>query len=186
MSYSGTFLQSFQASDSSRMVTIAVDSGLRPTPQLFLRWVQLATGSPRFSIHSWKPTKRNPSSASNIMEPCTYPSVLSHIQESIKRRYELIPYLYELWFHSTLETEPLQRWVGLGPYDQDSTVWNDPVLRAGERQFFLSDAFVVACMYEQYIEPMTLCLPSCKLYEEETHCRETYYDDVFISLTFAI
>ena len=119
---------------------------------------------------------------SNITEPWTYPSVLPQVREAIKRRYELIPYLYELYFRSALEAEPLQRWVGWGPYDQDPTVWNDPILRNGEKQFFLGDAFLVGGVYEEDAELTTVYLPSCKHHGQRMDWRESYYDDGFLSL----
>ena len=72
--------------------------------------------------------------------------------------------------------------MGWGPYDRDPTVWSDPVLRNGERQFFLGDAFIVGGVYEEDVEQTSVYLPSCEHYERNSNWRETYYDDGFISL----
>ena len=93
-----------------------------------------------------------------------------------------MPYLYELCFRSSLEAEPLQRWVGWGPYDQDLMVWKDQTLRDGETQFFLGDAFIVGGVFEQETVQTSVYLPSCKHYEGSTNWNETYHDDGFIYL----
>lgn len=112
-----------------------------------------------------------------------YSSVLSQIRDAIKRRYELIPYLYELHFRSSVEAQPLQRWTGWGPYDQDQMVWNNQILRAGERQYFLGDAFIVGGVFEEDVQETNIYLPTCKDQRTEGgDGKEIYYDDGFISI----
>ena len=114
-----------------------------------------------------------------------YPSILPQIREAIKRRYELIPYLYELSFRSAEEAQPLQRWTGWDVYAQDPSVWNNKLLRSGETQYFLGDALLVGGVYEENVNETEIYLPRCKddaIYRENT--REKYYDHGFISLHF--
>ncbi|KAJ3320288.1 hypothetical protein HDV06_005432 [Boothiomyces sp. JEL0866] len=66
--------------------------GPRPSPELFVRWVQSGIFHPRFCIHSWK--------KEGITEPWMYPNVLPIIRDAIKFRYMLIPYLYSLSLES--------------------------------------------------------------------------------------
>ena len=114
-----------------------------------------------------------------------YPSILSEIREAIKRRYELIPYLYELSFRSAQEAQPLQRWTGWGPYDKDPNVWNDQGLRAGETQYFLGDAFLVGGVYEENSEETKVYLPCCiNDQTEDVNQWESYYDHGFIYVHF--
>jgi alpha-glucosidase (family GH31 glycosyl hydrolase) len=153
--------------------------GPRPSPELLLRWIQIATLSPRFCIHSWKPTKEDPSSATNIVEPWMYPSVLPQIRDAIKRRYELIPYLYELTFRSCTKAQPIQRWTGWEPYDVDPQVWTNRLLRAGESQYLLGDGFVIGGVFEEGATRVRVYLPMCK----ETKGRyASYYNDGFMSV----
>jgi len=108
-----------------------------------------------------------------------YPSVLPQIRDAIKRRYELIPYLYELCFRSCLDAQPIQRWVGWEPYDADPEVWKIPSLREGESQFFLGDAFLVGGVFEECATQVTIYLPSCT---EICNKYESYHNDGFISI----
>src|SRR5208282_4067467 len=74
-------------------------------------------------------------------------------------------------------------WIGWGPYDQDPTVWNDQLLRAGERQFLLGDAFIIGGVYEEDVQETTVYLPSCKNHQAENNeGKEKYYDDGFVSI----
>ena len=108
-----------------------------------------------------------------------YPSVLPQIRDVIKRRYELVPYLYELCFRSCLDAQPIQRWVGWEPYDADPEVWKIPRLREAETQFFLGDAFLVGGVFEERATDVTIYLPSCL---EMCNPYESYYNDGFISI----
>lgn len=110
-------------------------AGPAPTPEMFLRWVQLNIFTPRFCIHSVAIAER-------VTEPWMYPEILPLIRESIKRRYELIPYLYSLHWDSHLHAYPLNRWIGWGKYEKDPNVWKDEVINSGD--FWLGDSLIVA------------------------------------------
>lgn len=43
--------------------------GPLPTPELFVRWVQLGVTHARFCIHSWKPDRNDPSGSHNTNTP---------------------------------------------------------------------------------------------------------------------
>ena len=77
-------------------------AGLRPTPELFLRWVQSGIFNPRFTIHSWKID-------GSANEPWMYPKMLPYIREAIYFRYRLIPYLYNLMVESAASGHPIIR-----------------------------------------------------------------------------
>lgn len=64
-------------------------AGFKPSPELFLRWVQNSVFHPRFTIHSWKPR-------GGANEPWMYEKVFPQVQQAIYFRYRLIPYLYNL------------------------------------------------------------------------------------------
>lgn len=64
-------------------------AGFKPSPELFLRWVQNSVFHPRFTIHSWKPR-------GGANEPWMYEKVFPQVQAAIYFRYRLIPYLYNL------------------------------------------------------------------------------------------
>lgn len=77
-------------------------AGLRPTPELFLRWIQNGIFQPRFTIHSWKIDR-------TANEPWMYPKILPYVQEAIYFRYRLIPYLYNLMVESAATGHPINR-----------------------------------------------------------------------------
>jgi alpha-glucosidase (family GH31 glycosyl hydrolase) len=85
--------------------------GPLPSPELFVRWVQLGVTHSRFCIHSWKPDKQDPSGSHNTNTPwmvsapslshltirltltSQYPEVLPIVRREIKWRYEYLPFL---------------------------------------------------------------------------------------------
>jgi len=105
--------------------------------------------------------------------------VLPQIRDAINRRYELIPYFYELCFRSSTQAQPIQRWIGWEPYDADPEVWTNRTLMEGETQIFLGDAFLVGGVFEQHTNQTQLYLPTCEQLEERY---ESYYNDGFISV----
>lgn len=77
-------------------------AGRRPSPELFMRWVQNNIFHPRFTIHSWKV-------CSGANEPWMYPSVFPQVLEALRFRYRLIPYLYNLLVEASLTGHPIMR-----------------------------------------------------------------------------
>lgn len=76
--------------------------GRQPPPELFLRWVQQGIFMPRFCIHSW----RLDGSAN---EPWMHPAVLLQVRDAIHLRYQLIPYMYSLFYESAQDGHLIQR-----------------------------------------------------------------------------
>ncbi|PVH76098.1 glycoside hydrolase family 31 protein [Cadophora sp. DSE1049] len=119
--------------------------GPQPSPELLLRWVQLGIYSQRFAINCFK-TDENDNTIGGVIEPWMYPEITPLIRDVIKRRYELIPYLYSLMLESHLTALAPQRWIGWG-YESDSEVWT-PEVMAGETQYWLGDTIMVGGVYE--------------------------------------
>ncbi|KAH7370951.1 neutral alpha-glucosidase [Rhexocercosporidium sp. MPI-PUGE-AT-0058] len=117
----------------------------QPSPELLLRWIQLGIHSPRFAINCFK-TDENDNTIGGVIEPWMYPEITPLIRDAIKRRYELIPYLYSLMLESHLTALPPQRWIGWG-YESDPEVWT-PEVMAGETQYWLGDTILVGGVYE--------------------------------------
>lgn len=91
------------------------------------------------------------------------------IRDTIKRRYELIPYLYSLMLESHMTALPPQRWVGHG-YECDPEVWTSKVM-SGETQYWLGDSLLVGGVYEPGGTRAKLYLP-----------KKSPEDDGFINL----
>lgn len=61
-----------------------------PSPELFVRWVQLGVTHSRFCIHSAPSDTRG---RAKLNVPWMYPEVLPIVREHIKWRYLVLPYL---------------------------------------------------------------------------------------------
>jgi alpha-glucosidase (family GH31 glycosyl hydrolase) len=86
-----------------------------------------------------------------------YLDTLPPIRDAIKRRYELIPYIYSLMLESHMTASPPQRWTGWG-YESDPEVWTPSVMR-GETQYWLGDTLLVGGVYEPGETSAKLYLP---------------------------
>lgn len=75
-----------------------------------------------------------------------YPEITPLIRAAIKRRYEILPYIYSLALESHLTASPPQRWVGWG-YESDPEVWST-FLRDGEEQFWFGDSLLIGGVFQ--------------------------------------
>ncbi|KAL1796768.1 hypothetical protein ACET3X_005308 [Alternaria dauci] len=130
--------------------------GPQPSPELLVRWCQQGIYSPRFAINCFK--TGNDNSVGDVIEPWMYPEVTGLIRDTIKRRYELIPYLYSLALHSHMTATPPQRWTGWG-YENDPEIWANKVLTDGETQYWLGDALLVGGVFTPGAETASMYLP---------------------------
>ncbi|KAJ3312140.1 hypothetical protein HDV04_003394 [Boothiomyces sp. JEL0838] len=119
--------------------------GPRPSPELFVRWVQSGIFHPRFCIHSWK--------KEGITEPWMYPQVLPIIRDAITFRYKLIPYLYSLSVESHKTGLPIIR----------PTVMhfqNDPNTFKQSFDYLLGPWLLVGSVYEEGATFRSIYLPN--------------------------
>ncbi|KAK3713802.1 hypothetical protein LTR37_008288 [Vermiconidia calcicola] len=119
--------------------------GPQPSPELLLRWVQLGIHSPRFAINCFKTLDDD--KVGDVIEPWMYPQIIPEVRKAIRRRYEIIPYLYSLMLQSHRTAVPPQRWTGWG-YEADHEIWTNKVLKDGETQYWLGDTLLVGGVYE--------------------------------------
>ncbi|KAI0382485.1 glycoside hydrolase family 31 protein [Hypomontagnella monticulosa] len=130
--------------------------GPQPTPELLVRWIQLGVHSPRFTINCYK-TNPNDNLIGDVIEPWQYPSVEPIIRETIKRRYELVPYTYSQMLKSHRDAVPPQRWTGWG-YESDATVWTKELTK-GDTQYWFGDALLIGGVYEPSASSARVYLP---------------------------
>ncbi|KAF4550594.1 putative glycosyl hydrolases family 31 protein 2 [Elsinoe fawcettii] len=130
--------------------------GPQPSPELLLRWVQIGIYGPRFAINCFKTSKED-NSRGEVIEPWMYPEITADIRKAIKRRYEILPYIYSLGLESHKFASPPQRWIGWG-YEQDPEVWSKR-LKRGEEQFWFGDALLVGGVYEPGVDVADVYLP---------------------------
>jgi len=131
--------------------------GPQPSPELLVRWCQQGIYSPRFAINCFKTSPDN-NSVGDVIEPWMYEETTPLVRDIIKRRYELIPYLYSLALHSHMTATPPQRWTGWG-YESDPEVWSNKVLTDGETQYWLGDSLLVGGVFEYGAESARVYLP---------------------------
>ncbi|KAK7183001.1 hypothetical protein DPSP01_006050 [Paraphaeosphaeria sporulosa] len=131
--------------------------GPQPSPELLVRWCQQGIYSSRFAINCFKTSPEN-NSVGDVIEPWMYDETTPLVRDIIKRRYELIPYLYSLALESHSTATPPQRWTGWG-FEQDPEVWQSKLLTDGETQYWLGDALLVGGVFETKQETAKVYLP---------------------------
>ncbi|WP_116133974.1 TIM-barrel domain-containing protein [Tropicimonas sp. IMCC34043] len=120
-------------------------AGLRPEPELFVRWVQNGILHPRFTIHSWNDD-------ATVNEAWMYPEVTDHIRNAIRLRYRLLPYLYTLLWQSVHQDEPMLRPVFLDHPD-DPDAWEET------DDFLLGRDLLVANVLDKGVTTRRIRLP---------------------------
>ena len=170
-SWSGDNMTSWSAMKAS--VAISLNAGLsgmhnfghdiggfegpQPSPELLLRWIQLGIHQPRFAINCFK-TSPQDNQAGEVIELWMYPDILPEVRCVIKRRYELIPYLYSLSLEGHLTGCPPVRWVGWD-HEVDPEVWESKTLKDGEEQFWLGDSLLIGGVFEPGKSEAKMYLP---------------------------
>lgn len=77
-------------------------AGDKPSPELFMRWIEQGIYWPRFTIHSW-----NDDGSAN--EPWMYPEILPQVRTAMEWRERLVPLLYTLMSRAHAHHEPVLR-----------------------------------------------------------------------------
>jgi alpha-glucosidase len=119
--------------------------GVKPEPELFLRWVQSGIFQPRFTIHSYNDD-------GSVNEPWMYPDITPLVRQAIRFRYRLIPFLYSLLVEATRTGQPITR-----PLVYHFA--HDPVTHTQNFEFTLGDSLLVAPIYEPQTVNRTVYLP---------------------------
>ncbi|KAJ5122623.1 hypothetical protein N7526_009560 [Penicillium atrosanguineum] len=92
-----------------------------------------------------------------VIEPFMYPEITPLVRDTIKRRYEMLPYIYSMGLESHMSATPPQRWIGWG-YESDPEVWTK-VLKAGDEQFWFGDSILVGGVYKAGVTVANVYLP---------------------------
>lgn len=91
-------------------------AGPKPSPELFLRWMQHGVFMPRFCIHSWNED-------GSVNEPWMYPQLMPAIQQLMRLRTRIMPQLYHLLYQAHTHYQPIVRPVfyefGGADYESD-------------------------------------------------------------------
>ncbi|WP_406345436.1 TIM-barrel domain-containing protein [Streptomyces sp. NBC_00648] len=125
-----------------------------PSPELYLRWLQLAARLPFFRTHSaiWAGRR----------EPWEFgPEVLGHARVALAERERLHPYFMTLAQLARLTGAPYARPVWWGTP-------GDKALRDCEDTFLLGDALLVAPVFERGTDRRAVRLPRGRWYDTAT------------------
>ncbi len=134
-------------------------AGPLPSPELFVRWIQSGITQPRFCIHSFKPCKEDPTGTKLNNLPWMYPEVVDIIRSTIKRRYELLPFINNLNWRSHLAAEPMNTWLGWNEFAADPEVYTAEVLE-GFDYWLGHGQLLVAGAYHEYQLSRRVYLPA--------------------------
>ena len=126
--------------------------GPAPEAELLVRWIQNGIFQPRFSIHSTN-------TDNTVTEPWMYSGCKGYIEEAIKLRYRLFPYLYSLMERAHETGLPIMEPLC-------SAFQNDPACYEEGVDFMFGDSMLVANVVEKGATARKVYLPA----------GETYYD----------
>jgi len=128
-----------------------------PSPELYVRWFQLAALMPFFRTHSGKDTPRR--------EPWSYgSSTLEQVRQALSLRVRLLPYLYSLAWQTSRTGFPLVRplfWLDV----------RDPTLWGIDDAFLLGESLLVAPILQEGARGRELQLPAGSWYELSSGAR---------------
>ncbi|WP_345953338.1 glycoside hydrolase family 31 protein [Mucilaginibacter sp. PAMB04168] len=119
----------------SGMANVGVDIGGfsgNPTPEMMVRWNSLGTYTPMYRNHAIQ--------GADYREPWQYGSENEAlIKKSIERRYELLPYLYSVFYTATQTGLPVCRTLAID-YTHDQAIYYEDY----QNQFMFGDSLLVA------------------------------------------
>lgn len=121
-----------------------------PTPELYVRWVQLATFHPFFRTHS--------SGDHGEQEPWSFgEEALNIVRKYIELRYTLLPYIYTTFYQYVTEYTPMLKPISV--YDQQD---HDTLYRVDE--FLMGDHILVCPVLEPNAKSRYVYLPKGRWY----------------------
>ncbi len=122
-----------------------------PTPELFARWISMAAFNPFFRTHTVK--------ASHWQEPWRYgPEVEDVSRRYIELRYQLLPYIYTLFWQHTTHGTPMMRPM----FFEDPA---DEVFLATDDQWLFGDHLLAAPALEANMAARDVLLPAGEWYD---------------------
>jgi len=116
-----------------------------PTVELLTRWYQTAAYHPFFRAHAHIDTKRR--------EPWLFGEPhTSHIRQAIRRRYQIIPYIYTLFYENHISGMPVMRpiWMEFPSAEEYYSI---------DSQFMLGNALLIQPVTQPGISNVDISLP---------------------------
>jgi alpha-glucosidase len=119
-------------------------AGPRPSPELFLRWIQNGIFYPRFVIHSWK--------SDGVNEPWMYPELVPAIRKLFRLRETLSPYFYQVLKRAHDQFEPFLRPLFFD-FETDANSFG------AHDAFMVGPDLLVANVFDEGIKQLEVYLP---------------------------
>jgi alpha-glucosidase len=127
-----------------------------PSPELFARWIQVGAYSPLFRAHT---TTNTPD-----QEPWSFGEQVENISRAfITRRYQLLPYLYTLFWQAHRTGSPVMRPL-FWHHQQDSMVYRPEY----QQQFLLGERLLVAPVVNEGATTLWVYLPAGRWLDLDT------------------
>ncbi len=128
-----------------------------PSPELFARWISMAAFNPFFRTHTVK--------GSHWQEPWRYGQEVEAISRKyIELRYQLLPYIYTLFWQHVAQGSPMMRPMFFEAPD-------DELYLALDDQWLFGDHLLVAPALEENMAARDILLPPGKWYDFWSHER---------------
>ena len=122
-----------------------------PTPELFTRWIQLGAFTPLFRAHTHY--------GSPDQEPWSFGDWYEEINKKfIQLRYQLMPYIYNAFYQSSVENTPIMRPMIYDYQDDPKTQWMDD-------QFLFGDHLLIAPVYQENQSARKVYFPAGEWYD---------------------
>ena len=144
-------------SDVGGFVDLPDDKPVPPSPNLYIRWMELGAFTPFFRQHSAIGTKPK--------EPWAFGKDAENaVRDIISYRYRILPYLYNEFYVSSQTGLPIMRPMFVN-YQNDRECYSTNA----QYQFILGDNLLVAPVLSETDDAKRIYLPEGKWYEMNTH-----------------
>lgn len=158
--FKGNFIMALNASMSlyfSYGADVGGFAGPLPSAELFTRWCQAAAYHTRFCINSIHLNPNDPDQFS-VNSPWQHQEALPRVRDVIKRRYEMVPYVYNLHHQARQQKIPPVAFTGWGEYRSDQNLFDNAYMDEGD--FWLGvGKILVAPIYAPALKTRQVYLP---------------------------
>jgi alpha-glucosidase len=116
-----------------------------PDAELLVRWIQNGIFQPRFSIHSCN-------TDNTVTQPWMYSDYADIIRDTIKFRYQLMPYFYSLLYEAHIKGTPIARPL-FYEFQNDLNIYDESC------NFMLGSSLLIANVVEEGVNTKSIYLP---------------------------
>ncbi len=141
----------------------------KPTPEMFVRWIQLAIFHPFCRVHS--------SQDDGNQEPWSFgPEALDLFREAVEMRYRMLPYHYTAFYKHHISGDPILK--PLSFYDQ-----HDVETHNRDHEFICGDHILTSSIHKEMASTKDVYLPQGKWYNYWTEELQNGGQKISVPLT---